>query len=65
VSNDRWERPQHLRRAKRLSNGTVVVAEYESSGAIVRETYYYSGDDALLAKIVDVEPRQGEPPEAA
>jgi hypothetical protein len=63
--NDRQERPQHPRRAKRLSNGTIVVTEYEASGALVRETYYYGADDALLAKIVDGEPDQGESPEAA
>jgi hypothetical protein len=48
-----------------VSNGTTVVAEYEASGALVRETYYYGADDELLAKIVDVDPHQGESPEAA
>jgi hypothetical protein len=63
VSNDRWERPQQARRAKRLSNGTVVVAEYDASGAVVRETYY-TGDEAWITKIVDYRMDQASPPEA-
>jgi len=45
-------RPRHLRRGKRLSNGTVVVAEYDASGRLVRETHY-TPDKAWVTKIVE------------
>ena len=50
--NDRRERPRHLRQGKRLSNGTVVVTEYDVSGRLVRETHYTS-DKAWVTKIVE------------
>lgn len=50
--NDRRERPRHLRQGKRLSNGTVVVAEYDASGRLVRETHY-TADKAWVTKIVE------------
>ena len=65
MRGDRWERPRHLRRAKRLSNGTIVVTEYDTSGRIVRETYYDTADEALLTKIVDGGSDQAESPDAA
>ncbi len=51
--NDRRGRPRHLRQGKRLSNGTVVVTEYDASGQLVRNTYYYTTDEALVTKIVE------------
>ena len=52
VMDDRRVRPRHLRQGKRLSNGTVVVAEYDDSGRLVRETHY-TPDRAWVTKIVD------------
>jgi len=52
VIGDRRERPRHLRQGKRLSNGTVVVTEYDASGRLVRETYY-TADRAWVTKIVE------------
>jgi hypothetical protein len=46
-----------MRRARRMSNGTVVVAEYDATGEIVRETYY-TGDEAWVTKIVERGPAQ-------
>jgi hypothetical protein len=50
--NNRSERPPGIRQAKRLSNGVVIIAEYEAAGRVVRETYY-SGGQGLLTKIVE------------
>jgi hypothetical protein len=50
--NDRRQRPRHLRQGKRLSNG-VVVTEYDAAGGLVRSTYYYTADEALVTKIVE------------
>jgi YD repeat-containing protein len=50
--DDRRVRPRHLPQGKRLSNGTVVVAEYDDSGRLVRETHY-TPDRAWVTKIVD------------
>jgi hypothetical protein len=49
---DRRERPRHQRQATRLRNGTIVVAEYDASGVTIRETYYYTADEDLVATIV-------------
>jgi hypothetical protein len=65
VTNHRRERPRHLRRGKRLGNGTVVVTEFDASGQLVRSTYYYSTDDGLLTKLVEGGPDVGRPPAAA
>jgi YD repeat-containing protein len=54
VMNDRRERPRHLRQGKRLSNGTVVVTEYDASGRLVRETHY-TPDMAWVKKILEGE----------
>jgi hypothetical protein len=35
-----------------MSNGTVVVTEYDATGQIVRETYY-TADEAWVTKIVE------------
>jgi hypothetical protein len=56
MGDDR-ERPRRMRRARRMSNGTVVVAEYDATGEIVRETYY-TGDEAWVTKIVERGPAQ-------
>jgi hypothetical protein len=50
--SDRRERPRHLREGKRLSNGTVVVSEYDASGRLLRETHY-TPDAAWVTKIVE------------
>jgi hypothetical protein len=49
---DRWERPRPARRAQRMSNGTVVVTEYDEAGEVIRQTYY-TGDEAWVTKIVE------------
>jgi len=51
--NNRRERPRHLRQGERLSNGTVVVTVYDASGQLVRKTYHYSTDEALLRQILE------------
>jgi hypothetical protein len=52
VANDVRGLPQHKRRGERLSNGAVVVTEYDASGQLLRSTYYYSTNEGLLAKII-------------
>jgi len=42
-----------VRQGKKLSNGTVVVTEYDASGQLLRSTFYYSTDERLLARIVE------------
>jgi YD repeat-containing protein len=63
--NHRRERPRHLRQGKRLKNGTIVVAEYDAAGQLLRETFYYSTDDRLLTRIVEGGPNERESPNAA
>jgi hypothetical protein len=46
------ERLPDMRQAKRLSNGVVVIAEYEAGGRLVRETYI-SGEEGLLTKVIE------------
>jgi YD repeat-containing protein len=58
VTNDRRERPRHLRQGKRLRNGTVVVTEYDASGRVLRETHY-TADEAWVTKIVEGGSDQG------
>ncbi len=65
VINERRERPRHLRQGKRLKNGTIVVAEYDAAGYLVRETYYYSSNDQLLTRIVEGGSDERESPNAA
>jgi hypothetical protein len=62
--NDRRERPRHLRQGKRLSNGTVVVTEYDAAGGLVRSTYYYTADEALVTKIVEGGSNEPDSPDA-
>ena len=57
---DRRERPRPVRRAKRMSNGTVVMTEYDAAGRIVRETYY-TADEAWVTKIVEGASEQFRP----
>ena len=64
VANERRGRSRHLRQGKKLSNGKVVVTEYDASGQLVRSTYYYSSDDGLLAKIIEVGSDKGRSPNA-
>lgn len=61
--NDR-ERPRPLRQGKRLSNGTVVVTEYDASGRLVRETHYTS-DKAWVTKIVEGGSEETDSPDAS
>jgi YD repeat-containing protein len=49
-----------VRRAKRMSNGTVVMTEYDAAGRIVRETYY-TADEAWVTKIVEGASEQFRP----
>ena len=63
--NDRRGRPRLLRQGKRLSNGTVVVAEYDASGQLVQKTYYYTTDEALVTKIVEGGSDERHSPNAA
>jgi hypothetical protein len=63
VMDDRRVRSRHLRQGKRLSNGTVVVAEYDDSGRLLRETHY-TPDRAWVTKIVDRSTDQGDHPTA-
>jgi hypothetical protein len=65
MASDRGDRPQHLRRAQRLSNGTIVVAEYDSSGRLVRKTYYDTSDKALFGKIIEAGSNHPESPDAS
>ena len=55
----RSERPPSVRQARRLSNGTLVTSEYDRRGRIVSETYYWSPDEALMARILN---NIGSPP---
>ena len=64
VMDDRRVRSRHLRQGKRLSNGTVVVAEYDDSGRLLRETHY-TPDRAWVTKIVDRGTDQGHHPTAS
>jgi hypothetical protein len=50
--SDRWEPPQRVRRAERLRNGVVVVAEYALSGHLIGKTYYYTSDERRLTRIL-------------
>jgi hypothetical protein len=50
--HNRSEWPPGMRQAARLSNGVVVIAEYEAGGRLVRETYI-SGEEGLLRKVVE------------
>jgi hypothetical protein len=61
--NDRRERPRHLRQGKRLSDGTVVVSEYDASGRLLRETYY-TPDTAWVTKIVEAGSDESDSPDA-
>lgn len=62
--SDRRERPRHLRQGKRLSNGTVVVSEYDASGRLVRETHY-TPDTAWVTKIVEGASDEPDSPDAS
>lgn len=48
-----------------MKNGTIVVAEYDAAGYLVRETYYYSSNDQLLTRIVEGGSDERESPNAA
>jgi hypothetical protein len=50
--NHTREQPGDLRQSRKLNNSTGVVAEYDASGC-VRETYYYTSDEAWLEKILE------------
>ena len=50
--NDTQQRPWDVRQAKKLNNSTGVVTEYDASGCM-RETYYYTSDEAWLEKILE------------
>jgi YD repeat-containing protein len=63
--NERRGRPRHQRQGKRLKNGTIVVAEYDAAGQLIRETYYYSTDDRLLTRIVENGPDERQSPNAS
>lgn len=65
VENERRGRPRHLRQGKKLSNGTVVVTEYDASGQLLRSTFYYSTDERLLARIVESGSDHGRSPQTA
>ena len=56
--NNRSERPPGMRQAKRLSNGVVVIAECETAGRLVRETYI-SSEEGLLTKVIERQLDQG------
>ena len=62
--NDRRERPRHLRQGRRLSNGTIVVAEYDTSARLVRETHY-TADKAWVTKIVEGGSDEPDSPDAS
>jgi hypothetical protein len=64
VENQRRVRPRHLRPGKRLSNSTVVVAEYDASGRLIRETHY-TPDRAWVTKIVEAESDDSHHPAAS
>jgi YD repeat-containing protein len=64
VINHRRERRRHLRQGKRLSNGTVVVTEYDASGRLVRETHYTS-DKAWVTKIIEGGSKETDLPDAS
>ena len=55
--NNRSERPPGMRQATRLSNGVVVIAEYEAAGRLVRETYI--SDEQGLTKVVESQLARG------
>jgi hypothetical protein len=61
--SNRSERLPSGRQAKRLSNGVVVVAEYEAAGRVVRETYYHSSDQEFLTKVVERDMEQDHAPD--
>ena len=42
-----------MRDTRWLPNGTLVTAEYDHRGRVVRETYYSSPDEGRLAQIRD------------
>jgi hypothetical protein len=53
VAHTRSERPPSVRQVRRLRNGTLVTSEYDRRGRVVSETYYWSPDEALMARILN------------
>lgn len=62
VNNDRSERPPSVRQTEFLEDGTLVIAEYDPRGQVVRKSYYCSADAELLERILT---RTSETPDAA
>lgn len=52
VNNDRSERPPSVRQTELLEDGTLIIAEYDMRGLIVRKSYYWSPDTELLERIL-------------
>ena len=52
VNNDRSERPPSVRQTEFLEDGTLVIAEYNPRGQVVRKSYYWSADEELLERIL-------------
>jgi hypothetical protein len=52
VDNNRSERPPSVRQTEFLEDGTLVIAEYDPRGQVVRKSYYWSADIELLERIL-------------
>ncbi|MDQ2983323.1 MAG: hypothetical protein M3R70_05300 [Actinomycetota bacterium] len=62
--DDRRGRHRRLRQGKRLTDGTVVVLDYDASGCVVRETHY-TPDKAWVRKVVERGSDQRRTPDSA
>jgi hypothetical protein len=52
VNNDRSERPPSVRQTEFLDDGTLIIAEYDPRGQVVRKSCYWSPDRELLERIL-------------
>jgi hypothetical protein len=50
MEEDRSKRPPSVRQAVFRSDGTLVTTEYDRRGRVVRQTYYWSPDQAQLMR---------------
>jgi hypothetical protein len=52
VVNNRSERPSSVRQIEFFEDRTLVIAEYDPRGVVVRKSYYWSPDADLLEQIL-------------
>jgi hypothetical protein len=52
MKDDRSERPPSVRQTEFRDDGTLVTTEYDRRGQVVRQTYYWSPNQAQLMRIL-------------